>query len=330
MNRRDLARLAGGLLVFGPPGPEGDGTLDLAFGERQVGGLILFKRHTPSAEAAAALIHRADAAAGRPLWVMIDQEGGRVCRLSEARFVLPSARECATLAADDLQSRCRALGTALREVGIHINLAPVLDVDSNPANPVIGDRSFGRDPEQVFRLADAYRRGLEEAGVFGCGKHFPGHGDTALDSHTALPFVEHDLSRLHAVELAPFKRAIAAHWPMLMAAHVVFTALDPDEPATLSARVGRFLREDLGFRGVLLSDDLDMKAVCDRHDPHTFARLLMEAGLDQLLVCRSAERLFALHEALVDLMASGELPLARVEASLARVAALKAHQGLAE
>src|SRR5262249_37347703 len=154
----------------------------------------------------------------------------------------------------------RLLGTQLFFLGIAVNLASVLDVDSNPANPVIGDRSFGADPQTVIRHGLAFARGLEASGMLSCGKHFPGHGDTDLDSHQSLPHVTHDRARLEGVELAPFRAAIGP-LPLLMTAHVVYRGLDPDTPATLSRKIlTGLLREELGYEGLLITDDLNMGA----------------------------------------------------------------------
>src|SRR5207237_801200 len=148
----------------------------------------------------------------------------------------------------------------LAVLGFDLDFAPVLDVHTNPANPIIGDRAFATTPEGVIALAGAFARGLASAGVLGCGKHFPGHGDTTVDSHLALPRIDHDLARLRAVELAPF--AALGGLPLIMTAHVVFAALDESAPATLSkAVIEGLLRGELGYRGLVLSDDLEMKAI---------------------------------------------------------------------
>jgi beta-N-acetylhexosaminidase len=190
------------------------------------------------------------------------------------------------------------LGRQLRALGFSIDFAPVLDVDSNPANPVIGDRAFGTDPETVVRLALPFAEGLHEAGVASCGKHFPGHGDTDLDSHLALPRLSHDRARLDAVELAPF-RAAAPRLPSIMTAHVVFDALDPGVPATLSKKVVTdLLKDTLGFRGVVISDDLEMKAVSALHAVESSGVAAIEAGCDCLLVCSDVDALFRLRDAL--------------------------------
>ncbi|HEX7126236.1 MAG TPA: glycoside hydrolase family 3 N-terminal domain-containing protein, partial [Thermodesulfobacteriota bacterium] len=204
-----------------------------------------------------------------------------------------------------------------------VDFAPVLDVLTNPANPVIARRSFGRDPEAVVRLGLAFARGLEAGGVAACAKHFPGHGDTAEDRHHALPVVSHDRARLEAVEIAPFAAAVAAGVPMVLTAHVVYPALDPDRPATLSpAIVEGILRRRLGFDGVVATDDLEMAAIADRFGWEEAVVMAVEAGCDLLLVCHDAERQRRAVDAVRAAMASGRVSAARVEASLARIARL--------
>src|SRR4029077_1702020 len=185
----------------------------------------------------------------------------------------------------------RALGEELAAVGVGWNFAPVLDVHTNPDNPVIGNRAFGTSADAVARQALAFWRGLRGSGLVGCGKHFPGHGDTRTDSHHDLPVVEHDLDRLRRVELAPFVAAARAGVEAFMTAHVLYPALDPDRPATLSRRIATdILRGELGFRGVLVSDDLGMKAVADRYPIEELAVRAIEAGVDHLLVREPAAR----------------------------------------
>lgn len=325
----ELATLVGQLFVFGPAGATFDTSLAETLDARLAGGLILFARNCPNVSAVKALIEQAQARAHWPLWIMIDQEGGRVRRLKEPQFALPAPRLLAELDPEELRQKVAVVARALGELGIHINLAPLLDVDSNPANPVIGDRAFSSDPERVFELASIYLAGLQDGGLLGCGKHFPGHGDTLQDSHLTLPRVEHDLDRLSAVEILPFARAVKAQWPLLMIAHVLYPALDAEWPASLSARIGQtLLREALGFEGLLLSDDIEMKAVSERYPTHTLARGLLAASVDQILVCSSYSRLGALNQAVLDLVASGEFPRAALDARIAHIRRHKAMAGL--
>jgi beta-N-acetylhexosaminidase len=219
----------------------------------------------------------------------------------------------------------RALGAELAALGIAWDLAPVLDVHTNPANPVIGGRAFGTTPEAVAARALAFWRGLRAAGVLGCGKHFPGHGDTRTDSHHDLPVVPHDGQRLRAVELAPFAAAAAAGLEAIMTAHVVFPALDPDRPATLSPRIlGGVLRGELGFGGMIVSDDLGMKAVAARWSIEEIVVEGLLAGLDHFLIREPAARQVAAFEALVRAAEARAEVRARVMESAGRVAAWKA------
>ena len=189
------------------------------------------------------------------------------------------------------------LGRQLAPLGFNLDFAPVLDVDSNPKNPIIGDRAFSDEPDAVARFGRAFAGGLGKAQVLACGKHFPGHGDTDKDSHLDLPVIRHDKERLDAVELPPFRAASHAGIPTLMSAHIVLSEIDPGVPATLSHRVcTTLLRGELGFRGVLFSDDLEMRALSDNYEIAESAVGAIAAGCDALLICRD----FELQEAALD------------------------------
>jgi len=217
----------------------------------------------------------------------------------------------------------RALGTELRALGFDIDFAPVLDVNTNPDNPVIGDRSLAAEASRVASLGIAFAAGLDEVGIVGCGKHFPGHGDTDIDSHLALPRLAHDLDRLRSVELVPFAAAARAELPMLMTAHVLFSAIDAQVPATLSARVvTELLRGELGYEGVVVSDDLDMKAIADNYGVGEAAVRAIEAGCDVLLLCRDPVHQIEAREALLSRAKSSEEFRHRIESSAARVGEL--------
>jgi beta-N-acetylhexosaminidase len=301
--------------------------LDLIAAGR-IGGVVLFARNVESPLQVVELVRamRARAPADAPLVVAIDQEGGRVQRLRAPWTVWPPMRRLGELGdadssggalLDATAAVARALAVELRDCGIALDFAPVVDVDSNPANPVIGDRSFGRDPAQVAAHAGAFIRAMQAERVACCAKHFPGHGDTTLDSHLALPRIAHDLERLLAIELPPFAAAVAAGVASIMSAHVVFEAIDARRPATFSPDVMALLRERLRFGGLVFSDDLEMKAVADHWQPREMVDLALGAGVDVLLACRR----FALLTALLDRLES--LPDSRLEAALTRVAAFK-------
>jgi beta-N-acetylhexosaminidase len=231
---------------------------------------------------------------GLPALIAVDQEGGVVQRVRAPATRWPAMRAHDRFAAPEdvaiAEQVGRAMGDELRALGFDIDFAPVLDVHTNPANPIIGDRAFGIEAEAVARRALAFARGLHAAGVLACGKHFPGHGDTATDSHLELPRIDHDWNRLERVELLPFRRAAAAGLPMIMTAHVVFAAIDPTRPATLSPQVMTgLLRDQLGYRGVIISDDLDMKAIAGQMGAGVAAVAAVRAGCDVLLLCNNED-----------------------------------------
>src|SRR5688572_1439217 len=233
MPDRGIAEAAGQVLVGGFPGTVPFEPLLDAAARGELGGIVLFKRNLGSPIEVARLVAAFDEKApiDRPLLVAIDQEGGRVARLGRPVLELPPMRRLGERDDPELTRRAgRVLGGQLAALGVTTNFAPVLDVDTHPANPVIGDRSFGRDAETVTRHGLAFAHGLAAGGILACGKHFPGHGDTELDSHLALPRLTHAWERLERVELAPF-RAACGDLQMIMTAHVVFEAIDADRPA---------------------------------------------------------------------------------------------------
>nr|MBA2485156.1 beta-N-acetylhexosaminidase [Nitrospira sp.] len=222
-------------------------------------------------------------------------------------------------------SAAATIAKELRAVGINMNMAPVLDVNSNPENPVIGDRAFGATPEIVGGMGLAIIAGLQENRVVACGKHFPGHGDTATDSHKVLPVVDANLHRLHDTEFPPFQQAIRYGVASLMTAHVLYLALDPDAPATLSsAIIQNLLREEFRYDGVVFTDDLEMHAIIDHHGIGEAAVRAFMAGCDVLLICKDQERVQTAIQAMESAVHDGRITPDRLERSLVRVARLKA------
>lgn len=307
---RDLKERAGRYVIVGID-PEGTG--DLApclelLDETRPLGVILFARNVPTLDKTLALT--AALAEYRPdLLLAIDHEGGRVHRLPEPFTRFPPMLALAR-AGDPglLREVARAQADELRAAGFHINFAPVLDVHTNPANPVIGDRAFGATPEEVTHHALPYLQGLTEGGIVGCGKHFPGHGDTSVDSHLELPRIDHDLRRLRSLEFVPFARAIAQGVPMIMTAHILCPALDPQAPASLSrSAVDGWLRGHLGFRGAIVSDDLEMHAIADHWGIGDAAVRAIQAGSDIVLVCKTPSRIREAHAAIAKALAVGNI-----------------------
>jgi beta-N-acetylhexosaminidase len=310
----------GQLLFAGFEGTSLPEDLAALIGAGRVGGVVLFARNIGSPEQTRALVVELHerAPSNAPLTVAIDQEGGRVQRLRAPWTEWPPMRRLGERGLpSDTEALARALGRELADLRVDLDFAPVADVDTNPGNPVIGDRSFSRDAEQVARHAVAFARGLQGEGVAACAKHFPGHGDTSIDSHLDLPRIEHDRERLERVELVPFRALAAAGVASVMTAHVLIPRLDPALPATLSPRVLSLLREEIGYRGLVFSDDLEMRAIADRFAPGESVRAALAAGVDALLVCSRAD----LRDQVLAALESAPDPL--LEPALSRMAAFK-------
>ncbi len=325
MPASSLARLAHRLVFAGFDGLTAPGET-LALVEEGLGGVVLFARNVASPQQVAELNRSLKASSAGPLLSCVDQEGGRVARLRAPWTEWPPMRKLGETGDEELAEEVgRVLGTELKSCGFDLDFAPVLDVDSNPSNPIIGDRSFGRDAGLVARMGAALVRGLQALRVAACGKHFPGHGDTAQDSHLTLPRLPHGLTRLRKLELVPFREAIGAGVQSLMTAHVVFEALDPGVPATMSAKaVEGLLRRELGFSGVVFSDDLEMKAVHERFPLAEVVEQSLNAGVDGLLVCRDLKMQHAVVEHLVHAVEAGRVARARVEEAASRIDRLAA------
>jgi beta-N-acetylhexosaminidase len=283
-------RTIGQLLIGSLPGPTIPQELRSLAREFRLGGVILFARNIEAPEQVAELSHDLQALAAEvPLWVSVDQEGGRVARLKAPFTEWPPMAALGRSGDAGLALRfASALAAELRAVGITLDYAPVLDIHTNPKNLVIGDRALGEDADTVARLGVAVIRGLQDSSVAACGKHFPGHGDTVADSHVELPLVEHPPDRIRRVECVPFRAAIEAGVAFIMTAHVLVPSLDAEKPATLSRRiVNDLLREEFGFAGVILSDDLEMQALAARYTVSEAAVEAIAAGCDGVLVCRA-------------------------------------------
>jgi len=329
-----LSVLCGELVVVGLAGPELSTSEERALERGERGGVVLFKRNVPPGASGllsvASLTRAVATAASRapgvdePVLVAIDQEGGRVMRIGPPALALPPMRKIGDLGDVDLTERlAEAQARELAALGITMSFAPVADVHTRPENPVIGDRAFGVTPETVARFAGAWARGLQRGGVLSCAKHFPGHGDTLLDSHLALPRVDRPRDELEKIEIAPF-RALAREPAIasMMTAHVVYPALDPDRPATLSRAISTdLLRGTLRFEGVLFSDDLEMKAIqCSAGEA---AVLAVAAGCDALLVCSREDLAGEVHGALVREAESSPAFRARCEEAFDRFVAMR-------
>ncbi|MEY3026554.1 MAG: hypothetical protein RL136_2469 [Planctomycetota bacterium] len=317
MDARDAEALVRPLLWIGfdgkVPTPEA-----VRLVHQGVSGVILFARNVGTAAETRALIRELKAIAPGPLLLSVDQEGGRVARLTDGFTAFPPMRELSDRSTDEIRAIGEALGAEVRGAGFDVDLAPVVDVDSNPANPVIGDRSFSRDPEVVARLGAAMIEGLQTQ-VAACAKHFPGHGDTDKDSHHDLPRLPHPLERLRACELVPFRAAVEAGVACVMTTHVVFDALDPGVAATMSAPAISLLRDEIGFGGVCVSDCLEMKAISEHFGCGKAAVRAVAAGVDALLVSHTPDAQNEVIESLARAVIDGTIREGRVREAQVRL-----------
>ena len=319
---RDMRRQVGQLAIAGFAGHSIPQDLTLLAREFDLGGIILFARNVEAPEQVAEIAREARSLARElPLWVSTDQEGGRVARLKSPFTVWPPMLTLGRSGDAKLAERfARALAAELRAVGISLDYTPVLDILTNSTNPVIGDRALAERADDVAMLGTAIIRTLQEEGIAACGKHFPGHGDTSTDSHHELPIVEHPPDRLERVELVPFRAAIAADVASIMTAHVLVPALDEERPATLSPHVvDAILKKKLGHRGVVFTDDLDMKAISARYGTAEAVVAAIGAGCDAVLLCGTDQGVKAgALEAVIHAVEDGTLPFKRVEDALTR------------
>ena len=316
----------GQLIMVGFEGTQANEAIETHIRKRFVGGIVLFSRNIQSPQQMAELTNElqrlAEATARQiPLFIGIDQEGGWVIRLKEGATVLPGNMALGATDSTELAERAGEItAVELAAVGVNLNFAPVMDVNNNPDNPVIGRRSFGESPELVSRLGVPYIQGLQRNGVLATAKHFPGHGDTTVDSHFDLPTVNHDLERIHALELQPFRAAIDADVAAIMTAHIIYPAFDADRPATLSPTIlTDLLRKELGFDGLLITDDMEMKAIDDRYRSGEAAVMAVEAGADIVMVLWTPAKQIEVFDALLSAVKSGRISQTRLDQSIERI-----------
>ncbi|ETI68577.1 beta-N-acetylhexosaminidase [Neobacillus vireti] len=304
-----------------------------------LGGVILFRENTETAAQTTKLVSAyQDAAEKYGLLISIDQEGGIVTRLQSGTD-FPGSMALGASRSEELAEKVgKAIGEELNAVGINMNFGPVLDTNNNPDNPVIGVRSFGEDPALVAKLGNAYIKGLHETGTAATAKHFPGHGDTATDSHLGLPEVPHDIDRLKKVELYPFQQAMDAGIDAVMSAHVTFPKIDNTKaiskkdgteiavPGTLSHKVlTGLMREDMGFKGVIVTDAMNMQAIADHFGPVDAAIRAVKAGTDIVLMPVGLE---SVANGLYDAVKSGDISVDRLDQSVERILTLKLNRGI--
>jgi beta-N-acetylhexosaminidase len=290
--------------------------------EQGIGGLILFERNYENPKQLKSLIEDLQSLASQnfpPLFISVDQEGGRVARLKEPFTQFPPMCCLGKANSDDLAYRFGiAMGKEMKAVGINMNYAPVLDVHSNLENPIIGKRAISSNPEIVARLGCKIIQGFKDAGTFPVGKHFPGHGDTSQDSHLTLPRVERSKESLEKMELIPFAQAFQEGLDVIMTAHVVYPAWDENSAATFSKYIlNDMLRKKMNFQGLVISDDLEMQAVTQT--PEELPALAINAGVDLFLICHDIDKVTRLQDAMIDEIETGKIPHETIDNSFDRI-----------
>jgi beta-N-acetylhexosaminidase len=311
MNSQEIKKILGQTFIIGFQDKIPSNEVKNFITNNNIGGVILFDRNIESPSQLADLTNELQGLVQKSslsdqLFVSIDMEGGRVARLKTPFTQGPPMSVLGEIGSASLAFKfAECMGKELLAVGINVDYSPCVDVLTNPNNKVIGDRSFGSDPELVSKMSSAVVRGFVKAGIIPCVKHFPGHGDTIADSHEELPVVNYDLDRLEAVEFIPFKKAFRARADLVMTAHIKMEKLDPEWPATLSQKIiQKILRQKLGYRNAIITDDMEMKAVFANYTVEQAAVQAVKAGCTILLYCHTLEvqerALEALTKAVVD------------------------------
>jgi beta-N-acetylhexosaminidase len=336
LSKMSLEQKIGQMLVVGIPTTTAGSMAQRLIEDYHVGGVILFRRNVQNpaqvGQLTTQLQHLARQGAGIPLIIAIDHEGGTVNRFHQGMTELPANMALGATRSPGFASEVgRIAATELRSMGVNANLAPVLDVNDNPLNPVIGLRSYGEHPDLVTTLGTAYIESLQRGGVIATAKHFPGHGSTSTDSHLGLPVVAKTRDELEKTDLVPFRAAVEKDIGMIMTAHVAFPALDDGKciPTTLSPGIVHdLLRGDLGYDGVIISDDMGMGAITQDFGPGESAIMAVQAGVDCVLMAGGFEQQSSMYQALLDAVRDGSILEAQIDAPVLRILRLKMEYGL--
>ncbi|MBR4289792.1 MAG: glycoside hydrolase family 3 protein [Oscillospiraceae bacterium] len=325
-------QMLGQKLVFGFHGLELPEEFKQLIREYKIGNVILFKRNVESAEQLRRLCTQIQAlileVTGYPAFIVMDQEGGMVSRLPDDAVTVPGAMALA--ATNEPDNVCLASEITIRQLqglGVNFNMAPVLDVNSNPANPVIGVRSFGDDPNKTACFGEAAVRAYENTGVYCCGKHFPGHGDTGVDSHIGLPCIEKTIAELEQTELVPFRRCIEAGIPAIMSSHILFPKIEKENiPGTMSRTIiTDVLKGRLGFQGLVFSDCLEMDAIQKYYGTACGTVAAIKAGIDLAEISSSIDLMWDAARAVNEAAVRGEFDMVEMEASVKKILAVKSN-----
>ncbi|WP_068694832.1 beta-N-acetylhexosaminidase [Paenibacillus yonginensis] len=328
LDNMTLNEKIGQMVIVGLDGTELQADARKMIETYKVGGFILYKPNITNANQTLTFLNQLKKA-NKPnpaaLWLSTDQEGGRVSRMPEPYLKIPTAKDIGQKNSTAYATGIgQALGEEIKSVGFNLDFAPVMDINSNPNNPVIGDRSYGADADAVIKNGTAVLKGLQSEGIAAVIKHFPGHGDTSVDSHLELPVVNKSLKQLEAFELLPFQAAVKQGTDMVMVAHLLIPKIDPDYPASLSKQmITGLLRDKLGFDGVVITDDLTMGGIVKHYGIAEAAVRSIQAGSDIVLVGHDTDRETAVIEALRKAAGSGKLAEQEIDQHVYRILKLK-------
>ncbi len=328
INNMTLDEKIGQMVMVGVDGYTNDAHSTEMIQNYHVGGFILFKDNIKNTQQALDLINSlkdTNSSSNVPLFFSVDEEGGRVSRMPDEFAKLPSNKVIGTRDNPDFSFEIgRVIGREIKSLGFNMDFAPVLDVNSNPKNPVIGDRSFGNNAQLVSRLGIKTMQGLQSENVIPVVKHFPGHGDTSTDSHIGLPVVNNDMERLKKLELIPFENAIKNNVDVIMVAHILLPKIDPQNPASFSKIIiTDLLRNEMNYNGLVITDDLTMGAVTKNYKIEEAAVKSVNAGSNIILICHEYEKQVSVIKALKAAVENGEIPAEKVYESVYKILLLK-------
>ncbi|MDK8190810.1 beta-N-acetylhexosaminidase [Paenibacillus sp. UMB7766-LJ446] len=328
LNQLSLDEKVGQMILAGVQGTTLDAQAKQMIMDQKVGGIIFYANNVSTLQGTAKFVQSikdANRSNPVPIFMSVDQEGGKVSRMPETVESIPSNGKVGkTKDADLAETMGKLLARQIQLVGFNVDFAPVLDINSNPNNPVIGDRSFGSSASLVSKMGIAEMKGLRSEGIIPVVKHFPGHGDTSVDSHLDLPVVNKTEKQLAELEWIPFEAAVKEQVEAVMVAHILFPKLDPDHPASLSdVIIGQHLRGKFKYDGVVITDDLSMGAIAKNYKLDDAAVATVQAGSDILLVAHSYESAKTIFDTLKSAVKSGKISESRIDESVYRILALK-------
>ena len=328
VDKMSLDEKIGQLIIAGFDGTTADDEVKSLISEVKVGGVILFSRNVENASQVVKLnndIKEMNKENKYPIFISVDEEGGLVSRMPSEFNDIPTSMDIAKFNDKKLSYNIgKVIGEEISSLGFNMDFAPVLDINSNPDNPVIGNRSFGDNEAIVSKLGIATMKGLKDSNIIATVKHFPGHGDTSVDSHVGLPVVENDLERLKSFELVPFQKAIDEGVDMVMVSHIMLPKIDENDPATLSKTiVTDILRKDMNYNGVVVTDDMTMGAIINNYDIGEAAVKSINAGVDIVMVCHQYENVTKVIDAIKEAVNNGSITEERIDKSVERILKLK-------